>query len=220
MPRIDRSISPVPSETTSWGDEVNHALDETAQFIELSALPHATTDTTKASTGDSSCTMTPDSPEGQSEVQDSNRMCSGPPDGRNQHYRRASPLSPRTSRTSTDHPLLQHIDNYDDDGDDGNYRHYLSIPSSCAGDASVQDPELPTDRAISKPTNPESKTPILPRRPFYLHLRILVTFLLIFAILMIVIETLLAVSNHNLGLSKGNVVSHLSARSSGAEILG
>lgn len=217
MPENDRYIPPVPSETTSWANEVNHALNETAQ---LSALPHVTTDTTEASTGGSSGTATLNSAEGQSEVQDSNRMRSGPSDGRDQHHRRAPPVSPRTSRTSTDHPLLQHIDDDDDDGDDENGRHNLSTQSSSAGDASIQDPELPNDRAISKPTNPDSKTPILPRRPFYLRRRILVAFLLSFAILMIVIETLLAVSNHNLGLSMGNVVSHLSARSSGAEILG
>lgn len=220
MPENDRSISPVPSETTSWANEVNHALNETAQFIELSALPHATTDTTAASTGGSSGTTTPDSAEAQSEVQDSNRMRSGPSDGRDQHYHRVPPASPRTSRTSTDRPLLQHIDEYGDNGDDDGGRHHLSIQSSSAVDTSFEDPELPNDRATSKPANPESKIPILPRLPFYLRRRILAAFLLSFAILMIVIETLLAVSNQNLGLAKGNVVSHLSARSSGAEILG
>lgn len=213
MAENHRSISPFPPETTSWGDEANNALDETAQLVKLSALPHATNDTIEASTGGSSGNTTPDSAEAQSEVQESNRMRSGPSDGRDQHYHRASPASPRTSRTSTDRPLLQHIDDDGDDGDEEGECHHLSMQSSSAGDTSFEDSELPNDRATSKPANPESKTPIPPRRPFYLRRRILAAFLLSFAILIIIIETLLAVSNHNLGLAKGDAVSHVSAGS-------
>lgn len=213
MPDNDRFISPVPSDTTSWVDEVNHALNEMAHFVEVSALPHATADTNEASTGGFSATTTPNSAEAQSEVQNSNRIRSGFSDSRNQHFARASPASLRTSRTSTDRPSLQHIDDVYDDGDDDAGRHHVSIQSSSTGDTSIEDPALPNDRVISKPANPKSKTPILPRRPFYLRPRILMAFLFSFSILMIVIETLLAVSNHNLGLAKGNVVSHLSAGS-------